>query len=40
MALPTAGIDPHQDNFTVGIVDQHGVQLETETFANSAVRFR
>ena len=39
MALPTAGIDPHQDNFTVGIVDQHGVQLETETFANSAVGF-
>jgi transposase len=29
-----AGIDPHQDSFTVGIVDHNGVELATVTFPN------
>jgi len=27
MASPVAGIDPHQDNFTLGIIDANGVEL-------------
>ncbi len=36
MALPVGGIDPHQDTFTVGIVDHHGVETACETFDNTA----
>jgi len=31
---PTAGIDPHQQNFTVGIVDEHGVEIIHQAFNN------
>jgi len=34
MTAPVAGIDPHQDTFTVGIVDHNGVELTTATFPN------
>ncbi len=36
MALPVGGIDGHQDTFTVGIVDHHGVETCHETFDNTA----
>ena len=36
MTAPVGGIDPHQDTFTVGIVDHHGVEITCETFANTA----
>ena len=36
MTLPVGGIDPHQDTFTVGIVDYHGVKTCHETFDNTA----
>jgi len=36
MGSNTAGIDPHQDTFTVGIVDQHGIELSNVTFDNRA----
>ena len=36
MTLPVGGIDPHQDTFTVGIVDYHGVEICHETFDNTA----
>ncbi len=36
MALPVGGIDPHQDTFTVGIVDHHGVEICHEAFPNTA----
>ena len=39
MASPVAGIDPHQDTLTVGIVDANGVELTHETFPNSAVGY-
>lgn len=35
----TAGIDPHQDSFTVAIVDEHGVELEVASFANSSAGY-
>jgi len=34
MTAPVAGIDPHQDTFTVGIVDHNCVELTTATFPN------
>jgi transposase len=34
MTGAVAGIDPHQDTFTVGIVDRNGVELATTTFPN------
>lgn len=34
-----AGIDPHQANFTVGVVDEHGIAITDEAFANTAVGF-
>lgn len=34
MPQTTGGIDPHQDSFTVGIVDQHGVELDVASFPN------
>ena len=39
MTSPVAGIDPHQDSFTVGIVTANGVELTHATFANSAAGF-
>ncbi len=36
MTPPVGGIDPHQDTFTVGIVDPHGVEITHETFPNTA----
>jgi hypothetical protein len=30
----SAGIDPHHDNFAVGVVDVHGVEITAETFDN------
>ena len=39
MTFPVGGIDPHQDTFTVGIVDHHGVALGCETFANTAAGY-
>ncbi len=39
MTPPVGGIDPHQDTFTVGIVDANGVELTHETFDNSAAGY-
>ena len=39
MTPPVGGIDPHQDTFTVGIVDPHGVEITHETFANTAAGY-
>jgi len=39
MTSPVAGIDPHQDSFTVGIVDANGVELSHETFPTTAVGY-
>jgi transposase len=39
MTAPVAGIDPHQDQFTVGIVDPNGVAITNATFANTAAGF-
>ena len=36
MASVVAGIDPHQDNFTVGIVDSVGVEITWAKFDNNA----
>lgn len=35
MPAITAGIDPHQDNCTIGIVNEHGVELDVAVFANT-----
>lgn len=39
MTAPVAGIDPHQTQFTVGIVDATGVEFACETFPNTAAGF-
>jgi transposase len=39
MTGAVAGIDPHQDTFTVGIVDHHGVELATATFPNRSAGY-
>ena len=39
MTPPVGGIDPHQDTFTVGIVDAHGVEVTHETFDNTAAGY-
>ena len=39
MAPPVAGIDPHQDGFTVGVVDANGVELAHASFDNRAAGF-
>jgi transposase len=36
MALPVAGIDSHQNTFTVGIVDHHGIEVVVDTFDNNS----
>ena len=28
---PVVGVDPHQDQFTVGMVDNNGVEVTAET---------
>lgn len=39
MSSPVAGIDPHQDQFTVGIVDLVGDEVHHESFDNNAVGY-
>ena len=39
MTSPVGGIDPHQDTFTVGVVDHHGVEITHETFDNTAAGY-
>jgi transposase len=39
MTAPVAGIDPHQSQFTVGIVDANGVELAYDSFRNTAGGF-
>jgi transposase len=39
MTVPVAGIDPHQDTFTVGVVDSNGVEIAYETFANTGAGY-
>jgi transposase len=39
MAHNVGGIDPHQDNFTVGVVDEHGVAVLDCSFPNSATGY-
>lgn len=39
MTSPVAGIDPHQDRFTVGVVDHNGVELEHATFENNGAGY-
>lgn len=39
MTSAVGGIDPHQDTFTVGIVDGHGVEIGHETFDNTAAGY-
>lgn len=39
MPAPVAGIDPHQDTFTVGIVDANGVDIGHASFDNTAAGY-
>jgi transposase len=39
MTSPVAGIDPHQDTYTIGIVAPSGVELTHETFPTSAAGY-
>lgn len=39
MTSPVAGIDPHQDTYTIGIVDPNGVELAHESFPTSAAGY-
>jgi transposase len=39
MTAPVAGIDPHQDSYTIGIVDPNGVELTHATFSTSAAGY-
>jgi transposase len=39
MTAPVAGIDPHQAQFTIGIIDPNGVELARATFPNSGRGF-
>ena len=39
MTGPVGGIDPHQHQFTVGVVDANGVEVAHATFPNSAIGF-
>lgn len=39
MTSPVAGIDPHQDTITVGIVDANGVALTHDTFPTTAAGY-
>jgi transposase len=39
MSSVVAGIDPHQDTFTVAVVDSNGVEITHDTFSNSATGY-
>jgi transposase len=39
MSSAVAGIDPHQDNFTVGIIDSNGVEITHQAFVNSSAGY-
>lgn len=39
MTGPVGGIDPHEHQFTVSVVDPNGVEIAHETFPNSAAGF-
>ncbi len=39
MTSPIAGIDPHQDTFTLAVVDEHGIENCHDTFSNSAAGY-
>lgn len=39
MTGPVGGIDPHQDQFTLGVVDPNGVEIANKTFPNTAAGF-
>jgi transposase len=39
MAAPVAGIDPHQDTFTLAVVDSNGIEIETASFPNSGAGY-
>lgn len=39
MTAPVGGIDPHQDSYTVGVVDTNGVELAHESFPASAAGY-
>jgi transposase len=36
MSSTVAGIDPHQDTFTVAVIDPNGVEIVDDTFDNSS----
>lgn len=39
MTAPVVGIDPHQDSYTIGIVDLNGVELTRESFPTTAAGY-
>ena len=39
MTSSVAGIDPHQETFTIGIVDNNDVEIKRATFANPAAGY-
>ena len=39
MSAPVGGIDPHQDTYTIGIIDTNGVELAHESFPTSATGY-
>lgn len=39
MPVPIAGIDPHQDNFTVAVIDPAGVELSHHSYENSSAGY-
>jgi transposase len=39
MTSPVSGVDPHQDTYTLGIVDPNGVEITHRTFPTSAAGY-
>lgn len=39
MSSPIGGIDPHQDSFTVGVVDGNGAAVDHASFPNSTAGY-
>ena len=39
MTYPTAGIDPHEDSFTVGVVTETGIEIHHQTFTNNSTGY-
>lgn len=39
MTAPVAGIDPHQHQFTVGVIDPNGVEVDHRSFPNTGEGF-